>query len=344
MPSSALPFLQSLCAFLCLASFALPSRGSERLLTAHLDWNAPLRSNCPTAKDMVQAVEVRLGRTVFVQGGSADVQLIVKIDPSGASWRAQLELLDAAQRAVGTRTLHSKSRDCAALNEVLPVVVALLVDATQQHVALELPQPNPTPPNNGRNEVSASLDSQASKQPPRAIAAPSASLGVGWTASFEGVYDLLPGVSPGAKLLGFVEPEGLQAPLEFWLSVLSSSDGPAALRMTIMQLGAGVCPKLWRGSVTWMLCPGFDVGAMQSFGRGFDVNLSSRSFHFDVRTWTQLDVPIARPWFVRLEAGALFPLIRRRFMGEREPQVPTLLHRPAAIAPFLAVGVGVGFR
>lgn len=344
MPSSALPLLQSLCASLCVAAFALPSYGSERLLTAHLDWSAPLTSNCPSAMDMVRAVEIRLGRTVFVEGRAADVRLIVKIEPSVGNWVARLELLDAAHKTVGTRTLHSKSRDCAALNEVLPVVVALLVDATQQHVALELPQPNPTPPNNERNEQSASPQSQASTLRSNAAAAPSASLGVGWTASFEGVYALLPGAAPGAKLLGFVEPGALQVPLEFWLNALSSSDGPAAMRMTLMQLGAGGCPTLWRRSVAWMLCAGFDVGTMQSFGRGFDVNLSSKSFHFDVRAWTQLDVPIARPWFARIEAGALFPVTRPRFMGEKEPQVPTLLHRPAAIAPFLAVGVGVGFR
>jgi len=167
---------------------------------------------------------------------------------------------------------------------------------------------------------------------------------LGWSASAEGVYGLLPGAAPGAKLSGFIAPGELNVPVEFWLGALSSNDGRAALRMTLMQLGFGVCPTLWRSPLQWSLCSGAGVGALQTFGRGFETNLGSKNFHVDVRTWTQLDVPIARPWFVRIDLGAVFPLIRRRFVGESEPNVRSLVHRPAAIAPLLAVGVGVGFR
>lgn len=345
MPSLASLFRCSIHPFLCIAAFTSPVYAAERLLTAHLDWSAPEMSACPSAESMVQAVETRLARTVFVRGGSADVLLTVRIRPTGSHWSAHLELLDVAGNTLGTRTLQSRSRDCAALNDVLPVVVALLVDASRHHITLELPppqhgtiEPHPKEPP-ARAELAQSGSAQ--RTPPIDPIAPPH---LGWTASAEGVYGLLPGATPGAKLSGFVEPEALNVPVEFWLGALSSMDDRAALRMSLIHLGAGVCPKLWQSSVQWSLCSGASVGALQTFGRGFEINLGSKSVHLDVRTWTQLDVPIARPWFVRIELGAVFPLIRRRFVGENEPQVRSLLHRPAAVAPQLAVGMGVGFR
>ncbi|HMA95416.1 MAG TPA: hypothetical protein VKP30_22160 [Polyangiaceae bacterium] len=345
MPNLASLSLRSLRTLLCVAAFTSPVCAAERLLTAHLDWSAPETSTCPSAESLVQAVETRLSRTVFVRGGSADVLLKVRIRPTGNQWSAQLELLDAARNTLGTRTLQSRSRDCAALNDVLPVVVALLVDASRQHVALDLPPPNDrTLEPDAKVAPSQDLARQGSAERTRLHNPPTASPNFGWTASAEGVYGLLPGAAPGAKLSGFIEPGQLNVPVEFWLGALTSSGGETALRMTLMHLGIGVCPKLWRSSVHWSLCSGASVGSLQTFGRGFEINLASKSVHVDVRTWTQLDVPIARPWFVRIELGAVFPLIRRRFVGESEPGVRSLLHRPAAVAPLLAVGVGVGFR
>ncbi|HEY5962182.1 MAG TPA: hypothetical protein VIV60_36750, partial [Polyangiaceae bacterium] len=162
----------------------------------------------------------------------------------------------------------------------------------------------------------------------------------------EAIDGLLPGIAPGASLVGFVEPANLGMPIEFWIGAFSPGLGTEerGVRQSLIYAGLGLCPALWRGSLNWAACAGATVGEMQSFGRGFDVNQGATNLHVDVRAASVLDVPIARPWFLRLEAGVIFPLIRRRFVGAPEPDARTVLHRPNAIVPQLAIGIGVRFQ
>jgi hypothetical protein len=289
---------------------------------------------------MAQAVESRLGRSVFVERDQADVILTAALRPNGSTWSAELELLGASHATLGTRHVQSKSRDCSAFNEVLPIVIALLVDASQNIVQLELPPPSYTPV----------TWPQVGHSSPQAVPSPllpkAQTSRWGWAALGEEVHGLMPSATAGASLVGFFEPARTRVPFESWLGAIpaTASDQTLGLRLSLIHLGARLCPNLQRATLHWSVCAGLGVGNLQAVGRGFDVNRSDSTFYADVRATTQLDVPIARPWFARIEAGAIAPITRPRFEGEVEPGVRITLHRPATIVPRIALGLGVGFQ
>ena len=341
MPRCLWQSVESLLACLSIAVTALPAHGAAPKLTAYLEWSAPVDSTCPSVSDMTQAVESRLGRRVFVEREQAEVVLTVALKANDATWTAELELLDANHATLGTRHVQSNSRECGALNDVLPIVIALLVDASQNSVRLELPPPNSQLP---LIKSKVAYSNPQVEQFPSLPAARSSHWG--WAALGEGVSGLMPSTTVGASLVGFFEPARPAVPLEFWLGAIpaTASDQTPGLRLSLIHLGARVCPSLWRATLHASVCAGVGVGSLQVVGRGFDVNRSDSSVHADVRATGQLDVPIARPWFARVEAGAIFPMIRPRFEGEAEPGVRITLYRAAAVAPRIALGLGVGFE
>ena len=340
MPRSVWQSVESLFACLSIVATALPAHGAARRLTAYLEWTAPEASSCPSGSAMAQAVEARLGRGVFVERDQADVILTAAIKPNGAAWSAELELLGARHATLGTRHVQSKSRDCSAFNDVLPIVIALLVDASQNIVHLELPPPSYTPATSPQVEYSSP---QAMPSPFSPSDGPSR---WGWAVLGEGVHGLMPGTAAGASLVGFFEPARVRVPVEFWLGAIPAIVGnqTQGIQLSLIHLGARLCPNLWRATLHWSVCAGVSVGNLQVVGRGFDVNRSDSSFYADARATAQLDVPVARPWFARVEAGAIAPITRPRFEGEMERGVRVTLHRPATIVPRIALGLGVGFQ
>jgi hypothetical protein len=222
----------------------------------------------------------------------------------------------------------------------LPVVVALVVDASQSHIRLELPPPHPVEEEPALPQPKARAKVNNLEQALR-VDAPH----WGWVAQTELNYGLLPGLAIGGSAIGHYEPLR-QLPLELSFGYLPPTTNRESygLRISLVQIGARICPALLDSGIRWAACAGVSVGSLQATGRGFDVNKSRGSSYLDARASTLIDVPIARPWFVRVEMGAVFPLIRRALVGEPEPEVRTLLHRPAVCAPQVAIGMGVGFR
>jgi hypothetical protein len=141
------------------------------------------------------------------------------------------------------------------------------------------------------------------------------------------------------------EPVGSRAAFEFWFGALgpSSSSAQSGAGMSLIHTGARFCESAWQSSARLLICAGFGAGSLQAHGQGFEFNQSKSSFYLDARLTALLDVPIVRPWFARVEAGALSPLIRHSLMGEVESGVRITLHRPAVIAPRAAIGIGIGF-
>lgn len=320
-----------------IAAPVRPAFSGERQLTAHLDWTAPTTQRCPTAAGTVRAVETRLNRTVFVQDSQADLFLTVALESKGATWLAKLTLLDADRKTLGTRELESNSHDCAALSDVLPVVIALLVDASQRDIRLDLPEPSYSPPVAKPLVLPSRPATLMSSHQPQA-----SPMRLGWRVQGEGFYGLLPEIAPGASVVGFVDPARRNLTLELWLGALSSTKSNAEVRFSLIHAGAGLCPNLWQHTVRGAICGGIDAGRLQSLGQGFDVNQSNTTLHVDLRAMIKIDVPIVRPWFAHLGAGVLFPMIRQQFVGEVTPQARTTLHRPALVVPVLMIGVGAG--
>ena len=314
----------------------------------HLDWTAPTASRCPEGRAVARAVETRLSRRVFVERALADVMLTVAVHRQGAGWSAQLEMLDRSGTRLGTRDVKSASAECAALSDVLPVVIALLVDASRTHVRLSLPAPSyraaeartaaPTRP------LPASPPEPALPELTPTSVSDGSPWSLGWVALAEVSYGLLPQAAPGASLAALFEPPALGIPLELWLGALAptSSEARAGAQFSLLHAGVQTCPGLWQAVTRGALCAGVGAGRLQAFGRGFDVNQNQTSLHLEVRTAAQLDIPLGRPWFLRLEGGAMVPVLRPRFVGEIEPGVKTSLHRPAGIVPRAAIGIGAG--
>jgi hypothetical protein len=275
---------------------------------------------------------------VFVERAEADVTLRVVLNQAGKGWHLRLELLDEKDTPLGTRDLESVGTDCAALTDVLPVVIALLLDASREHVRLTLPEPSYHP------EVTPTEAPRILESPPLPRA-PDPIWHWGWVITADGTWGLLPGAVPGGSLVGRVETPHFRVPFEIWIGALAptSTDEDAGATFTLMHTGAALCPAVVRGAVRGALCGGAAIELLRSSGIGYDVVRQANRVTSDIRASFQLDIPFAEPFFARFELGAISPITRHRYFGESEPGVKTQLHRPAVIAPRAGIGIGVGF-
>ena len=74
-----------------------------------LDWRAGRVLQCTTTAAVVEAVEERLGRSVF--DGEAENSVVVELDTQGSAWELHLSLVDSTGTPVAERRLKSVSGD-----------------------------------------------------------------------------------------------------------------------------------------------------------------------------------------------------------------------------------------
>src|SRR5437899_3138587 len=96
---------------------------------------------CPDEAAMRAAVAARLGYDPF--GERASLTVSVMIAPSGRGLRAQIDLLDAASEAAGSRALISARRDCVELASATVLAIAIAVDPLR--ATLAEPEAAPVP-------------------------------------------------------------------------------------------------------------------------------------------------------------------------------------------------------
>jgi hypothetical protein len=312
-----------------LALAARPLHAEERALTSTLEWTAPQNPRCPSREWLVDAVETRLGRSVFVEPEQADVRLSGRLARSSQGYVVDLSLRDDKNKELGTRHIESRSADCGALRDTLPVVLALLVDVNLMHQTLALPEPAYAPPP-AREE-----SGDAGPAAPRARSG----AGVGLSGELSGLY--WPELTGGAHLQAWLEsPRGWRAGV--WLLGLAPVETSAAERTRLSLFAAGLepCRRLHSGALGAYACAGAGLGRRSARGRGFELNERAGTLHVEARAGLRLELGLGGSLRALIEAGAVAPLTRDRYVGESAPGRRTELAEIPQLAPRLAIGLG----
>src|SRR5687768_1206625 len=125
--------------FLAVAVWAAAAIASSKALaddaTARvaLSWTAP--SECIDAASLEHAVETMLEHPVWARPESADVAMDASLVRENGEWVLRLALRNGAV-VLGTREARRTGRDCRAIDGIIIVVVALLVDLPKRDVQL----------------------------------------------------------------------------------------------------------------------------------------------------------------------------------------------------------------
>lgn len=106
-----------------------------------ITWRAP--EGCSAAEVHTRAVEVRLGRPVFVEPASRFVEGVVSRTESG--WLVKLVVTDASGSPLGQREVTSADSACSSVDGRVALVLSLLIDPSSRLGGSIVATPAPTP-------------------------------------------------------------------------------------------------------------------------------------------------------------------------------------------------------
>jgi hypothetical protein len=322
-----------------LALFAL-----ERMARAEqTDWTSATleleraegAEECIEAAALEQAVQSRLGRTVFVQRSQADVVVSGRLRRAAGGWSAELVLHSQGGKPLGTRVLNTQAAHCSSLDDSLALALALMLDVPRDELGLRSsaaaePQAPPTTP------VELPRDTPARREPWHGELSALGVAGLG----------VLPGLALGVRLSVGVEPPRFW-PVELdgtWWPARDATDGDGGVELALMAVGLFVCPlDLEAGSFGLSGCVGQQVGRLGASGYGFDQNRQRSTLAFAPALRTRASLRVAGPLRLRAGLGVELSVVRKRFVYERPDGTRSGLFRVAPAAGVAELGLGLRF-
>jgi hypothetical protein len=241
--------------------------------TSSLSWvRLEGAESCIATQALARAVEVRLHRAIFVSAaqGEVSVEGRVQRQKGKAGFRAVLHLRDGSGQLVGTRELETRGASCAALDDSLALVIAVMIDPD---AALSEPAAPPaTPP------APAPLIEPAPAPPPApppALDEPARTRPVALEAGASAALGLLPGLGAGLWAAATVPLRGewaLRLGVADWLPARKTLEQGAAVEQRALVGSVGLCPlDRALGPVQALACANVRLGWVQSTGIGFDL-------------------------------------------------------------------------
>lgn len=302
-----------LCALLGLAgasfSATLAAQPAEPPARVQLTYDrAPAASGCLAPEQLIDAVEARLGRRVFVPDQSADLFAEVRAFRRARRYVISVTLFDTTGRRLGERRLETRARHCSALDDSLALVLSLAADVRRPSTeGSRLAPAEPAPAPAGR-AISTPVTIPAATHAPRAGIRLQPGLGLAFGVG------VLPRLALGAQArLGLVAagfwPIALHATL-WHPQRLGAEQG---VRFTLQTLQLGLCP--WQVSTAGLelsFCLEELVGLAVAQGFGFDDTDAADSWLAAVGGGASARYA-AGPVFVAAAASLLVPLIQRRY-------------------------------
>jgi hypothetical protein len=315
---------------------------AEEFVTARLEWQrAEGAEQCIDRAGLERAVAQRLARDPFIETGS-DVVVRGKVLPlpDQSGWSAELELSTTSGGRIGTRTIRTEAAHCSALDESLPLVLALMLDvpedevrrAEQSQAPAAAAKPSPAPP--PTTPIALPRTAHAPREPWRFRAAALAS----------GALGLLPGAGLGVGLTLGVEPPTFwltELDATFWLPRDADDNGEGA-RYRLLSFSLYLCPIAFESApLRTDLCVGQRVGRLDADGFGFDRNRERARLIYDVGARARAWLTLAGPVGVLFGVGAEVPLARDRFFFTGADGREHELFRASPVIGTADLGVGV---
>lgn len=280
-------------------------------------------SSCLSQKELVQAVETRLGRSVFVDAAQADLIAEVRARRAGGRFVVDVDLFDRGHAALGERQLSTRAPHCSALDDSLALVLSLAADAPPPQAAVRAPEPAPSQP--PPPFVPTPIAIPASTHAPRLGARFEPSLGVGL------LFGPVPGAVAGLEL-GITVRAGAFWPVSLhaagWWPRTHGAGGERGARFSAKSLQLGVCP--WEGSLRELslrACVLQWFGRITARGFGFDEDQRSERWAVALGAGTTVGHRFG-PVLVSVDGALLVPPVRRRYFFADVAETTTIHEEP----------------
>jgi hypothetical protein len=301
-----------------------------------LNWvRLPGAEACIGSRALAIAVERRLGREVFVSPSRAAVAVEGRVERTAAppGFRAVITIANEAGKELGNREIHSAAPSCAAMDDDLALVIAVMIDpdAALGPVLPRPPQalppvvPPPAPP---------------PVPPDREPAPPAWSIGL--QAGGMAMLGLMPRISGGVLLRSHVEPP------RFWafevggvlFPAVAASQGGASASFQLAEAFVSVCPLTVRVVGTALsACAGVQAGSLRASGFGLAAGTSAELGLFDFALEGRVRRRLVGPLVAAAGLGLVVPVLRARFSYPAQGGAELFSMAPVAGAVDLSLGV-----
>ncbi|NUO47936.1 MAG: hypothetical protein HOV80_03670 [Polyangiaceae bacterium] len=319
------------------------SKPAEPKKTASLGWTRlEGAESCTGTRELAEAVEKILQRSVFVSAAQADLSIEGRVEKvkTGSGFKATLSITDKDGKPQGTRELATESTDCHALDDQVSLAVALIVDPD---AVLAPPKPPPEekkeePPKEQPKEkpkpekVYIRVPEKPKEEEPdpwRGDVFAGFSLGFGW----------LPEVSPGAHVGASIDPPWffpVEVTLKFFTPQTVEAPRDATVLFYSFQGAALGCPVSYAGSVAEIrACGGLEGGFLVGDGEGFDTELQDVSAirgQLGATVKGRVDFKIVSPLRLGLATGVTVPFFRDEFVFQAPSGKEVLIFQQAPVA------------
>ena len=277
--------------------------------TSSLSWvRLPGAEACIASRALAVAVERRLQREVFVTPSRAAIAVEGRIERTAAppGFRAVITVSNEAGVELGNREIHSAAPSCAAMNDDLALVIAVMIDPDAAlgpplHAAPP-PRPLAPPPCSDAPVVS----------PAPAPGPPS--WGVSLQAGGAAMLGLLPRVSGGVLIRSQIEPP------RFWAFEIGGllfpavqAQGTVSASFQLSEAFVSVCPltlHAFGGGLS--ACAGLQVGSIRAAVLGVGATGQEQGV-FNVALEGRARRRLVGPLVAAAGLGLVVPVLRERF-------------------------------
>lgn len=333
--------------------------------------------SCVTATQLMNQLEARVGRILFVRSGEATLSIdgyVAKVgEPQG--WAVTLELSDAHGKVLGQRDLGVlPGSDCKVVADTALLILDLTLDPDGslgsgiplapeiQHELDELlrgepseldpstlPRSKPLPPNSpnspGSRSSSPGLSSSTrvkpaanEPEPPPAVGGEGG--GPGFDASALAGIGELPGVGLGVAVHATL-PTRVGLTVELGVAsapTQQAGDGASGADFTLLLGTLALCP--WQPVPVLSLCGGAEYGSQRVSPTGLGQALPASQPLVDLLAYASTRVSLLGPLFLQARVGAVVPVLRNAYRYRSLEGVRTL-YRTAAVGGRAELGLGL---
>jgi hypothetical protein len=333
---------------------ATPGQADEGQVTGALEWHrADGAEGCIDRETLAERVDRQLGRPAVVAASRGDVTIEGRVERAPAGRPGFRAHLTAARDGspLGARDLGTDRAECAALDDSLTLVVALLIDP--EHVLAERAPPSPAPPSPpAASDATLSPREWAGVREPWSPAVPEHDVPAvtrrsPWRAELDASGELLVGLmpspAPGLRAAVSLLPASIPA-VELgveWFSNESTGSAAGGGSFGLVEGSLDVCPTIGRWSrLRLAACGGVDAGAMTAQGFGFSHLESHAEATVALGAGARATFHIAGPLLAFAGLRALVPLVRPDFVYADGAGKTPLIYQPAAVGGAAEVGLG----
>ena len=294
-----------------------------------ITWEVPHGLDCISPASLAQEVEARLRQPLDL-----DLELEVhgRAERSSAGVRATLELRTHDEVLIGTRTVETEG-ECHGLDDVLPVVIAMMLNVPREELALFVrTRPEPPPP-----------QPELPEPAPREFRA-----GNETSVSSVLVAGVLPDVALGARLMSMAVIDGFSA---IALDVIAIPEHVrpvenGVIMFRLMSIGVGTCAM---GALieSWFRlegCVGIRVDALWVEPSGFEENRSAMTWMLGGDVAGRVLFRLWGPLWAGVGLGVHVPLPSSAFAYRAPTGEIHEIHRVAPLAGRLDFGLALRFE